>query len=103
MAVSGADNEHGIGNGLSRVGIMLIHIEIGADLVLDDQRTGLAGEQLHLILPQVNDVVRQRGRFTHGIHTRFHIANQDLSALIGGAVEIMRPVFNLRNPEGDSL
>ena len=57
VAVSRADDEYGVGDGFAGVCIVLINIEVGANLILNDQRAGLAGEQLYLVLPEVDDVV----------------------------------------------
>ena len=103
MTVGGSNDEYGVGDGLAGVCIVLIDVKVGADLVLNDQRAGLSGEQLHLVLPQVDDVVRNRGGLAHGIHAGFQIAYQNLTILVGGAIQIMCPVFDFRNSEGDAL
>ena len=103
VAVSSTDNEYGIGDGFTSVCIVLINIEVGADLILNDQSAGLTGEQFHLVLAQVNDVVRHRRGLTHGIDPGLQIAYQDLAVLIGGAVEVMCSIFDLRNAEGYAL
>ena len=100
VAVSGTDDEHGIGDGLASIGIVLINIEVGADLILDDQSAGLAGEQLHLILTQVDDVIRHRRGFTHGIDPGLQITDQNLTVLIGGTIQIVSAIFDLGNAEG---
>ena len=100
VAVSGTDDEHGIGDGLASIGIVLINIEVGADLILDDQSAGLAGEQLHLVLTQVDDVIRHRRGFTHGIDPGLQITDQNLTVLIGGTIQIVSAIFDLGNAEG---
>ena len=103
MAVSSTDNEYGIGDGFAGIRIVLINIEVGADLILNDQSAGLTGEQLHFVLAQVDDVVRHRRGLTHGIDPRLQIAYQNLTVFIGGAVKIMCSIFDLCNPEGYAL
>ena len=103
VAVSGTDDEYGVGDGLAGVGIVLVNVEVGADLVLDDQRTCLAGEQLHLVLTQVDDVIRHRGRFTYGKDSGLQIADQNLAVFVGGAVEVMCPILDFCNPESHTL
>ena len=99
MPVCGADFKHSVRNRLAGVGIMLVDGQVGALLVFDGQGAGSACEQLHVILPQVEDMRGIRGGFPHGVHAGLQIGNQNFTLFIGGAVEIMRPVLDLGNTE----
>ena len=99
MPVCGADFKHGVGNRLTSVGVVLVDGQVGAFLILDGQGAGSACEQLHVVLPQVEDVRGVRGRFLDRIHARFQVGDQNFALLVGGAVEIMRSVRNFGNTE----
>ena len=57
VAVRRLHQEYGIRHGLPGVGIPLHHRQIGPDIVLQDDSGGLAGEQLHMALHRVDDMV----------------------------------------------
>ena len=99
VTVCGTDFKHGICDGLAGVGVVLIHGQVGALLVFDGQGAGSACEQFHVILPQVENMRGIRGGFLDGVNTGFQIGNQNLALLVGGAVEIMRPVLDLGDTE----
>ena len=79
---------------------MLIDIKIGPDLIFDHDGTGLAGEQLYFVLTKVDDMVRDCCRFLHGINAGFQIADQDLTVLICGTVQIVSAILDLADTEG---
>ena len=56
VAVCGADFKHGVRNRLTGVGVVLVDGQVGALLIFNGQGAGSACEQLHVILPQVEDV-----------------------------------------------
>ena len=56
VAVCGADFKHGVRNRLAGVGVVLVDGQVGAFLILNGQGAGSACEQLHVVLPQVEDV-----------------------------------------------
>ena len=99
MTVCGADFKHGICDGLAGVGVVLVDSQVGTLLVFNGQGAGSACEQLHVILPQVENVRGIRGGFPHGVHAGLQIGNQNLSLFIGGAVKIMRSVLDLGDTE----
>ena len=99
VAVCGPDFKHGVRDGFAGIRVVLIHGQVGALLIFHGQRTGLAGEQLHVILPQVEDMRGIRGGFLNGVNTGFQVGNQDFALLVGGAVKIMRSVRNFGNTE----
>ena len=101
VAVCRPDFKHGIGDRFAGVSVMLIHDEVGALLVLHGQGAGFAGEQLHVVLPHIQNVRGVRGSLPHGIHAGFQICNQDLALFIGGAVEVMSPILNLGDTESN--
>ena len=100
VAVCRPDFKHGVGDGFSGVSVMLIYDEVGTLLVLHGQGAGLAGEQLHVVFSHIQNVRGVRCCFLDGIHAGFQIRNQDLTLLIGGAVEVMGPIFDLGDTEG---
>ena len=57
VAVRRFHQEYGIRHGLPGVGIPLHHRQVGADVVLQDDGGGLAGEELHMAFHRVDDVV----------------------------------------------
>ena len=46
-------------------------------------------------------MIRHGRQFTHGIDARFQIGDQDLARGTGGAIQIVRAVLDLRDPERD--
>ena len=102
VAICGTHNKHGIGDGFSRVCIVLIDIQVRPDLILHYKGTGLAGEQLHMVFAQVDDVVSGGCGFLYGIHTRLQIADADFALCIGGAVQIVTAILDFCNTEGDA-
>ena len=81
-------------NRLPGVGVGFMDIEIGALVVGQGDRTGLAREQFYMVLGIVRDVVLHRGQFTHRVNARLQIGDQDFSRGIGGAVQVVATVLN---------
>ena len=82
------------------VRVRFVDIQIGPPVIGQGDRAGLPGEQLHMMLCIVWNVIWHRGQFTHGIDTWLQIGYQDLACGTGGAVQIVRAVLDLRNAEG---
>ena len=53
-----------------------------------------------MVLRAVEDIAGRGRELLHGVDARFHVLDADASLRIGDAVEIVRGVFNLRNPKG---
>ena len=102
MAVGAFHQIDGPGDRSPGVPIGLMDIEIGALVIGQGNGAGLAGKQLHMVLGIIRDVIQHRGQFTHGINARLQTGDQDLPRGIGGAVQIVRAVLNLGDPEGDA-
>ena len=99
MAVRRLDQKHGIGNGFAGIGVVLVNNEIGPLLILNGDLGSLAGEQLHMVLPEVNDMIGGGSGFLHRIHTRFQIGDQNLALVVGDAVEVTCAILDLGNAE----
>ena len=99
MTVCGADFKHSVRNRLAGVGVVLVDSQVGTLLVFNGQGAGSACEQLHVILPQVENVRGIRGGFPHGVHAGLQIGNQNFALLVGGAVKIMRSILNFGDTE----
>ena len=77
-------------------------IEVGALVVSQSDRAGLAGKQLYMVLGIVRDVVLHRGQFTHRINARLQIGYQDLTCGTGGAVQVVAAILDLGDAERDT-
>ena len=99
VAVCRLDQKHGIGNGFAGIGVVLVNNEIGPLLILNGDLGSLAGEQLHMVLPEVDDMIGGGSGFLHRIHTRLQIGNQNLALGVGDAVEIASAILDLGNAE----
>ena len=82
------------------VGVIFMDIQIGALVIGQGDRAGLAREQFHMMLRIIRDVIRHRGQFTHGVDARFQIGDQDLARGTGGAIQIVRAVLDFGDSEG---
>ena len=78
---------------------MLIDDQVGPFLVLDDQSAGLSGEKLHMILPQVNDMICCGHRLPDGVDPRFQIRNADLTLVVGGSVKVVAAILDFSDAE----
>ena len=94
VAVRGLHQKHRVGNRLPGIGVPLVDHEVGAALVLDGDRGCLAGEQLHVVLSQVKDVVRHGGGLLHGVHARLQVGDVDLTVLVGNTVQVAAPILD---------
>ena len=102
VAVRRLDQKHRIRDRLPGVGIVLIDNQVRALLVLNRQSRSFAREQLHMVLPHVNDVIGDSGGLLDRVHPRLQIVNVDLAVRLGDPVQIMRPVLNLGDAEVDA-
>ena len=59
-----------VGHGLAGISILFIDDEVGPLLVLQGDHAGFAGEQLHMVLPQVQNVILQSVGLHNGIDPR---------------------------------
>ena len=59
-----------VGHGLAGISILFMDDEIGPLLVLQGDHAGFAGEQLHMVLPQVQNVILQSVGLHNGIDPR---------------------------------
>ena len=74
-------------------------IEVGALVVGQSDRAGLAREQFYMVLGIVRDVVLHRGQFADGINARLQIGNQDFAIGISGAVQVVAAILDLGDAE----
>ena len=94
--------EDGAGDGFAGVCVLLVDDEVGPLLILDRDGADLARKQLHMVLPEVRDVVIRRGGLHHRVNTRLQVRDNDFAVGVGGAVQVMGAVLYLRNAEGDA-
>ena len=100
VAVRRLHQEYGVRHRLPGVRVPLYHRQVGPDVVLQNDGGGLAGEQLHMALHRVDDVIRNRIQLLDRVHPRLQPGDQDFAVLIGGAVQIPAAVFNFSDTEG---
>ena len=86
-------------NRLPGVGVGFMDIEVGALVVGQSDRAGLAREQFYMVLGIVRDVVLHRGQFADGINARLQIGNQDFAIGISGAVQVVAAILDLGDAE----
>ena len=94
--------EDGAGDGIAGVRVLLIDDEVGTLLVLNRDGADLAREQLHMVLPEVRDVVVRRSGLHHRVNTRLQVRDNDLAVGIRGAVQVVSAVLHLCDAEGDA-
>ena len=99
MPIRRFHQKNGVGDGLPSVRVLFADDKVGALLVLNGQRGGLAGEQLHVVLPQVDDVVGHRGGFFDRVHPRLQLGDVDLTLIVCDTVQVVAAVLNPGNPE----
>ena len=102
MSVRTLDQKHRAGDRRAGIGIVLPDGQIGPLVVLQADGGVFAGEQLHMILRGVQDVVRHRGDLLQGIDARLQALPDDLSCAGGGAVQIPGAVLDPGQPVGDT-
>ena len=77
--------------------------EVRTDLVFHYQLTGLAGEELHMVLARIKNMGRNGGCFLDGQHTQIHIADLNDSAAVRYAVEVTGAILHIGDPERNTL
>ena len=87
------------GNGIAGVLVRFADGQVGAPLIFDGDRAGLAGEQLNMILPHIQNVVEGGGCLLHGIHAGVQLVDVDLAVIIGDAIQIVGAVLDLGDAE----
>ena len=103
VAVRRPDRENGVLNRLPGVGVIFIDDEVGPLVVFQHDGAGFPRKQLHMMFSQAQNVIVFGGRFYQGIHARLQPLPQNFACGRGDAVQIMRAVLDLRQPEGDPL
>ena len=102
MPVRPLDQEHRAGDRCAGVGVALVDGQVGALVILQADGGVLAGEQLHMVLRGVQDVVRYGGHLLQGVHPRLQALPADRAVRPSGAVQIPGAVLDLRQPVGDA-
>ena len=87
-------------NRLPGVGVGFMDIEVGALVVGQSDRTGLAREQFYMVLGIVRDVVLHRGQFADGINARLQALPADFTCAGSGAVQIPGAVLDFGKAVG---
>ena len=95
MAVRPLDQKHRAGDGAPVSGVALVNGQIGALVILQADGGVLAGEQLHMVLRGVQDVVRHCGHLLQGVDARLQALPADRAVRPGGAVQIAGAVLDL--------
>lgn len=102
MAVRPLDQKHRAGDRRAGVGIALVNGQIGALVILQADGGVLAGEQLHMVLRGVQDMVRYGGHLLQGINAGLQALPADRAVRPGGAVQIPGAVLDPGQPVGDA-
>ena len=102
-AVCTPQGEGHAGNRYAGVLVGFLDNQVGPLLVLNTDCADLSREQFHMVLPEVQNMVRYCGGFFQGVHTGFQTLPEDFAILVGGPVQVAAAVLNLRQPEGYAL
>ena len=102
MSIRALHQEHGAGDRRAGIGVVLPDGQVGPLVILQTNRGIFTGEQLHMILCRVQDMVRYCGNLLQGIDARFQALPGDLSCAGGDAIQISRAVLDLGQPVGDA-
>ena len=93
----------GVGNGDGViVGVKFPDGKVGPLIILQADSGVLSGEQLHMVLGGVQQVIRHRGGFFQGINARFQALPADLTCAGRGAVQIPGAVLDFGETIGDA-
>ena len=101
-AVHGPHLEHRSRHHFPGIGIPLMDSQVGALVVSDGQRAGFAREELHLVFLGIENVVIYSGGLFDRIDTGFQIAHQDFTSIVCGSIQVMRPVLDFADAEGNA-
>ena len=99
VAVRRPNGENSVRDRFAGVGVLFVDNEVGPLLILNGDGAGLAGEQLNVVLLQVQDVVGNGGRFLDGVHAGFQLGDVDLAVLVGDTVKVMGAVLDAGDAE----
>ena len=102
MPVRPLDQEHRAGDRCAGVGATLVNGQVRALVILQTNGGVLAGEQFHMVLRGVQDVVRYGGHLLQGVHPRLQALPADRAVRPGGAVQIPGAVLDPGQPVGDA-
>ena len=94
MAVCPLDQEHRAGDRRAGVCVALMDGQVGALVILQADGGIPAGEQLHMVLRGVQDMVRYGGHLLQGVHSGLQALPADRAVRPGGAVQIPGAIFN---------
>ena len=94
MAVCPLDQEHCTGDRRAGVCVALVDGQVGALVILQADGGVPAGEQLHMVLRGVQDMVRYGGHLLQGVHPRLQALPADRAVRPGGAVQIPGAVLD---------
>ena len=102
MAVCRFHQEHGIGYWLPAVGVPFHHGQIWPLVILQTDGAVLTGEEFHMVLRGVQDVIRHRGHLLQGVDARLQALPADLSGGRSGAVQIPGAVLDFSQAVSDA-
>ena len=104
VAICIFDQERGAGyrlGGSSASNFQMVRVR--TDLVFHYQLTGLAGEELHMVLARIKNMGQKRWMFLDGQHTQIHIADLNDSVAVRYAVEVTGAILHIGDPERNTL
>ena len=102
VSVRRLDLENRAGDGLPGVRVPLVDEQVGPLLVLQRDGGSLAGEELHMVLPQVRDVVVRCSGLHDGVYTRLQVGDSNLAVGVCGAVQVVGAILHFCDAEGDA-
>ncbi len=91
------------GNRITCVLIRFADDQAGPLVVAQPQLRSLAGRQLHMVFSGVQNVIGQGGGFHHGVNSRLKALHQNLSAVLGGAVDRVAGVLDPGYLKGNTI
>ena len=100
VSVRRLDLENRAGDGLPGVRVPLVDEQVGPLLVLQRDGGSLAGEELHMVLPQVRDVVVRCSGLHDGVYTRLQVGDSNLAVGVCGAVQVVGAILHFCDAEG---
>ena len=98
-----AEREGHAGDRVAGILIPLADNQLGPFIVTQPDFGSFSGEQLHMMLKIVQDMIRQRSDLLHGVHAGFQIFHKDFAAVFCCAVQIAAAVSNSGNAEGNAI